>query len=73
MILLTSTSQMALLLLHPNSDYPNLATSFTSGWPKVLALIYVPALMIVLARPNVGPSGGSTDQTRAPSPGGSPD
>jgi hypothetical protein len=73
MILLTGTSQVALLLLHPNSDYPNLAASFAGAWPKVLSLIYVPALMIVLARPNVGPSGGSINQTRAPSPGGSPD
>jgi hypothetical protein len=63
MIFLTASSQMALLLLHPNSDYPSLAASFTSAWPKVLVLIYIPALMIVLTRPNVKPGGGATDQT----------
>jgi hypothetical protein len=52
---------MALLLLHPNSDYPNLAASLTGAWPQVLALIYVPALMIILARPNVRPGGDATD------------
>lgn len=55
MIVLTGASQVALLLLHPNLEYLNLAAAYTGAWPKILLLIYLPTLLIILARPNVKP------------------
>jgi hypothetical protein len=58
MILLTGASQAALLLLHPNSEYLNLASAYSAAWPKILWLVYLPTLLLVLARPNVKPATG---------------
>jgi hypothetical protein len=61
MIVLTGTSQLALLLLHPNHEYVNLAAAQSAAWPKILLLIYLPSLLIILTRPNVKPDSGSTE------------
>jgi hypothetical protein len=58
MIVLTGASQVALLLLHPNHEYVSLAASYTGAWPKIFLLVYLPALLIILARPNVKPGSG---------------